>query len=343
MTHRQRVLAAIRHETPDRVPLDSIPIEDEASLCRHLGIAPGTDFDEYFDIDCRHVGAGTKMKSLFGNSGSQEPYNTPHARPFAHATHVSEIERFRWPSIDEIDFACLDPQLRRLGSEYAVVLGNWTSVFCEVCDFFGMETALVNMYENPALIEAVVARMEAFYLEYCRRLFAAAAGRADIFHMWDDFASQRGMIFSPALWRRLFKPTYQRMFALAKSHGLYVWFHSCGVFTDVLPDLVDIGMDVWETVQAHLPGNEPARLKQDYGRHITFCGAINTQQTLPFGTEEDVRREVRERIRVLGEHGGYICRSDHVVKRETPPRNIVAYVDEAKNFRLPGRTLGEQP
>jgi uroporphyrinogen decarboxylase len=342
MTHRERAMAAIRHEIPDRVPLDGVPIEDEDALRRYLGLAPGASLDDWFDVDFRHLEAGSKTKSLFGNSGSQEPYGlNPEARPFSHATQVKDIERFAWPSIDGIDFHHFDRDLDALRAEYAIVVGNWTSVFCEVCDFFGMETALMHMYENPALIEATVARIEDFYLEYCRRLFDAAAGRADIFHMWDDFASQRGMIFSPEMWRRYYKPTYRKMFALAKSRGLYVWFHSCGAFPEVLPDLVDIGMDIWETVQAHLPANDPASLKKQYGGRITFCGAINTQQTLPFGTEEAVRREVRDRIRILGANGGYICRSDHVVKRETPPRNIAAYMDEARNFRFPGCTAAE--
>jgi uroporphyrinogen decarboxylase len=311
------------------------------TLCQHLGVDEDTCLDEYFDVDLRHLKAGSNTKSLFGNSGGREPYNVaPHARPFAGVTEVKQIEQFRWPTVAELDFRSLDQQLDALHREYAIVIGNSTSVFCELCDFFGMETALTHMHDSPRLVEATVARMEQFYLEYCRVLFETASGRADIVYTWDDVASQRGMIFSPELWRRFFKPTHQKMFALAKSHGLNVWMHSCGNPTAIMPDLIDMGLDIWETVQAHLPGNEPALLKKEYGRHLTFCGAINTQRTLPFGVEADVRREVRERIKVLGEGGGYICRSDHTVKCDTPPRNIAAYVDEAEKFRFPGCTCG---
>jgi len=99
-------------------------------------------------------------------------------------------------------------------------------------------------------------------------------------------------------------------------------------------DLIDIGMDVWETVQAHLPGNEPDVLKGEYGDHITFFGGISTQTTLPFGTTDDVRREVRERIRVLGKNGGYICGPDHGIMPDVPMENVLAMYDEARKFRF---------
>jgi uroporphyrinogen-III decarboxylase len=96
--------------------------------------------------------------------------------------------------------------------------------------------------------------------------------------------------------------------------------------------MIDMGMDVWETVQVHLPGNEPEVLKREYGQHLAFYGAINSQRTLPFGTPEDVRAEVRERIRVLGKNGGYICGSDHSIMADVPIENVLAMLDEARRF-----------
>ena len=140
-------------------------------------------------------------------------------------------------------------------------------------------------------------------------------------------------MISPEHWRRFLLPTYRRVFDLAKSVGMKVWFHSCGSFVEVLPDLIDIGMDVWETCQVHLDGNDPRRLKREFGSHITFYGAISTQQTLPFGLASDVRGEVRERIRVLGRGGGYICGPDHTIRPEVPVENVLALFDEAKSYR----------
>lgn len=342
MTHRERALAAIRHELPDRVPISWICVEDTASLLDYLGLNRCLGIqgiNEYFGSDIQMVGAGSPGISLFGNSGSQSPYGSDESnKPFRDVETVEEIERFSWPDIRSLDFDSCGAALDAIHPEYAVAVGNWTSVFCEVCDFFGMENTLIHMHQNPRLIEATVAHIEDFYLQYCRRLFETAAGRADIFHMWDDFSSQRGLIISPEMWRRFFKPTYRKMFQMAKDYGLYVWFHSCGVIVDVIPDLIEMGMDVWETVQAHLPGNDPERLKREFGRYITFDGGISTQRTLPFGTPEEVRAEVRERIRVLGNQGGYICNSDHVLKRDVPPANIVALYDEIHRYREEGCT-----
>jgi uroporphyrinogen decarboxylase len=196
-------------------------------------------------------------------------------------------------------------------------------------ELFGLEESLYMLHLQPKILEAAVARLESFVMEFTRRLLEAAQGEAEIFWYGDDFATQRSMMMSPEHWRKFFKPTYGRIFELAKAYGLKVWFHSCGTFRPVLPDLIDIGMDVWETAQVHLPGNEPEVLKREYGQHIAFFGAIDTQQTLPFGTPEEVRALVRERIRVLGKDGGYICGPDHNILPDVPMDNVFAMLDEA--------------
>jgi uroporphyrinogen decarboxylase len=135
------------------------------------------------------------------------------------------------------------------------------------------------------------------------------------------------------LWRRFFKPRYARFFEMGKRAGKYIWFHSCGDITAVLPDLIDIGMDVWETVQLHTLPITPERLKREYGHLITFAGGVNTQQ-LPFWTPDRVRQEVAACIRALGEGGGYICGPDHHIKPDVPPANVIALYDAAMEFPI---------
>jgi uroporphyrinogen decarboxylase len=137
-------------------------------------------------------------------------------------------------------------------------------------------------------------------------------------------------MISPESWRKFLKPTYKRLFELIKSYNLKVWFHSCGTFRPVMPDLIDIGMDIWETVQAHLEGNDPRELKKEFGNDLTFFGAINCQKTLPFGSPEDVRKEVRERVSTLGKGGGYICGPDHSIQANMPAENLIALYDEIR-------------
>ena len=346
MNHRERTLAAVRHEIPDRVPMSWFSIEEPEPILNYLGLDSSLGVDgisKHFGADVKLLAAKAGGYSLFGNSGSQLPYGHElKEKPFLNISSVKEVENYAWPSINSIGFDLEDETGRyNLNNceEFAVAIGNWTSVFCEICDFFGMEQSLILLYENPKLIEAAVERIEHFYLQYCERLFAAANGKADFFHMWDDFSSQRGLIMSADTWRRFFKPTIKKMFALAKKNDLYVWFHSCGVIVDVMPDLIDMGMDVWETVQVHLDGNDPDMLKREFGSHITFAGGLGTQNVLPHGTPEQVREEVRSKIRILGKGGGYLCNSDHVIKKDVPVENTIALFDEINRFRFKGCTL----
>jgi uroporphyrinogen decarboxylase len=145
------------------------------------------------------------------------------------------------------------------------------------------------------------------------------------------------MMFSPELWRRFFKPRYARLFEAAKSAGKYVWFHSCGDITAILPDLLDIGMDIWETVQLHTLPIPPERLKGDFGRRLTFFGGVNTQR-LPFMTPTEVTAEVERCVRLLGKGGGYIRGPDHHVKPDVSPDNTVALFRAAREFREPEYT-----
>jgi uroporphyrinogen decarboxylase len=160
-----------------------------------------------------------------------------------------------------------------------------------------------------------------------------------ILYLGDDFATQRALMISPWHWRRFLKPRLARLFEIGKVRGKFVWFHSCGDISAILEDLIEIGMDVWETVQLHTLPMSAAELKRRYGRQIAFFGGINTQR-LPFWSAERVRDEVRRCIEALGEGGGYICGPDHHIKPDVPGGNAVALYEAARGFRSAGYTLG---
>jgi len=133
------------------------------------------------------------------------------------------------------------------------------------------------------------------------------------------------------------RPHYARLFALGRRHGKPVWFHSCGDVTAVLPDLIDLGMEVWETVQLHALPIPAAELKRRFGSALTFFGGVNTQR-LPFTQPAEVRAEVGRCIEALGAGGGYICGPDHHIKPDVPPANTVALFDAATAYRREGYT-----
>lgn len=327
MTGRERTLAAIRHELPDRLPIDVIGVEN--------GLTP-----DQLGLDGRVLAAETfQGPEPFGGADTINDYGTARAYPLADAEDVAAVDAYAWPDAGQYDFSGLRATARTWQNQYAVRGPYWVSkpLFCTACGLMGMETAMMKMLTAPAAYEACIDRIFAFSLDYVTRFVDQCGDALDILYLADDFASQRGLLFQPELWRKFLKPRYAALFEIGKRRGLPVWFHSCGDITAVLPDLIDIGMDVWETVQLHTLPMSPEALKRQFGRHITFFGGISTQQ-LPFASPDGVRAEVERVIVALGEGGGYICGPDHHIKPDVPRDNALALFDQATRFRRQGFT-----
>jgi len=340
MTSRERVRAAAAHRQPDRTPVYCGRIDDLDFWKDAFHVHDEEALRSCFQLDIRKAPYRGLFKvepglTIWGTADDWDSgYNVrPGGFPLAGAETVREIESWKWPRPEDVDYAELRRRQETVDPRFASIVSlGWQPVFCTLLDLFGMEQALVLMHTAPAVIEAAVSYIEGFLLAEMRRVLETCGHLAQFYWCGDDFSTQRGIMISPEAWRRFLKPVYAKMFSLVKSFGLGVWFHSCGTFRPVLPDLVDLGMDVWETVQVHLEGNDPHVLKREFGRQITFFGAISCQHTLPFGTPEEVRAEVRERVKVLGKGGGYICGPDHSIQKNMPPRNLAALWDEARKL-----------
>lgn len=340
MNHKQRQLLAIKHEAADRISVDAVGIENIPQMAKFLGITE----DEVLvrlNFDGRVIPlnllpySGPKPKfdstldvTEWGTLRSGD-YGTEMPRPLAGATSVSAVEEYSWPQPRFYGYAQA-AELCKKYQEYATRGPSWMPLFCRVCDLFGIEEALVNMMCQPAVFEAALNRIFDIVYETCGLLLETCPDM-DIFYVADDFATQRGIMMSPEYWRKYFKPLYAKLFALGKRYKKYVWFHSCGDITTVLPDLIDIGMDVWETVQLHTLPITPEKLKQEYGKHLTFFGTINTQQ-LPFISPQEVAKQVKHCIDVFGRDGGYICGGDHHIREDMSPENVLMLYDTAVSY-----------
>jgi len=338
MEPRERVLTAVKKQEPDRLPGYCGRIDDLEYWLNGFGVDSEEDLRRLWGLDCRKTTYADVFKTLpektiwgcednwdAGYSGAKIP-------PLAKAASLTDIENYPWPSIEQMDMDEMSRRITELDGTYVRIgsIGFQSAVLCTLFDMFGMETTMINMHTEPRLIEASVERIERFLFSVFDTILKKHASDLDFFWWGDDFSTQRGMMVSPEMWRRFLKPTYMRLFDLIKSYGVMVWFHSCGSFAPVLGELVEGGMDVWETVQAHLEGNDPVELKRNYGKDLTFFGAINCQKTLPYGSPDDVRKEVRERFSVLGKGGGYIAGPDHSIQKNMPLENIEALFDEAR-------------
>lgn len=350
MNHRERVLAAIRRQVPDHIPIDAIAIENKDAVGRLLGV-PADFVLDHLEIDGRCIAAErytgalprreVKELSPWGTETSDD-YGTTHFYPLAAAATAAEVERYPWPDPALYDFDALNVTLHDWTGEYALRGPYWVSapLFCTTCNLMGIEEALCRMLAAPAVFEACVERVFGFSAGYVERFVQTAGDRLDILYLADDFATQRGLMMSPMLWRKFLKPRYEQLFAIGKRRGLPIWFHSCGDITSVLPDLIEIGMDVWETVQLQTLPMTPVELKRRYGRDLAFFGGVNTQ-SLPFKDPAEVADEVRRSIEALAEGGGYICGPDHHIKPDVPPANVIALFETARQYRRDGYTQAE--
>jgi uroporphyrinogen decarboxylase len=149
----------------------------------------------------------------------------------------------------------------------------------------------------------------------------------DAVRFGDDWGFQNSLMVPPMVWRRIFKKHYRRVFQFAHDAGFITMLHSCGKIEAIIPDLIEVGLDVLHPLQPE--SNDVVRCQREFGKDITFWGALGSQSTIPFGTAADVRREVRERLRLF-RNGGYILAPAGAAPAETPAENIMAIADEAR-------------
>jgi uroporphyrinogen decarboxylase len=146
----------------------------------------------------------------------------------------------------------------------------------------------------------------------------------------DDWGSQNGLIMGPDLWRKFIKPPMTKMFEKVKSMGKFMILHSCGDLRSILGDLIEMGLDVYNTVQPEIYNLE--ELKREYGRDLTFWGAVSTQQFLPYATTDEVYKKSIETLKVMAPGGGYIFAPTHAVTDDIPVENIETMVQAVKDF-----------
>lgn len=347
LSGKERQLLTIRHEIPDRISTDCSRIGILNELAAFLKIDQAA-VHESLGLDgvvVKPTYTGELLSPVDGITWTQwgtpdsKDYGSMRRYPLSGDATVRDIEKFPWPDASKYNYDETRDEIRALGREYAVRGPDWFPLFCRVCDLFGMEETMVLILTRPQVFEAALECIFDHNAEVCRRYVECGGDELAILYVGDDFATQRGMMISPELWRRTLRPLYAKVFEIGKSAGKFVWFHSCGDVTPVLGDLIDIGVDVWETVQLHTLPISPEELKRTYGRHLTFFGGINTQR-LPFAKPTEVRQEVCRIIEALGRQGGLICGPDHHLESDVPLENIFALFQAARAFRGSGYTAG---
>jgi uroporphyrinogen decarboxylase len=337
MTPRERWLALLAGRTPDRVPSDYQATEEVTTrLCRELDCPDNEALYRKLDIDARRMVDpvwrrppdldpqadlwGIRYRSVSYGGGA---YLEPHVQPLAGAGSVAEIHAHRWPSCDEFDYTAVTRAVER-DDGYRPIHSGCYEPFLLYGYLRGLETSMEDLALRPEMADALLGHIFDFYHEHHRRIFQAGRGRIDLTYVAEDLGAQTGPLMSLAMYRRFLLPNQIKMADLARSFGIHVMYHTDGAARAFLPDLIDrVGIEILNPIQWRAAGMEREKLVADFGTRIIFHGSIDNQQTLPFGTVEDVVREVRESVAIY-RRGRWICAPCHNLQPVSPTANIVA-------------------
>lgn len=224
--------------------------------------------------------------------------------------------------------------LDKFKDEYYICGGVVTTIFETAWALRGLDRLLMDFLEKPDLAEKILDIPYEYHLEAARRLTGMGV---DMIWLGDDMGAQENMLISPELWRKFFRERMATIISEIKEINpeVKVAYHSDGYIRPIIPDLIEIGLDVLNPVQPKCM--DPARLKEDFGDELCFWGTVDEQETLPFGSPEDVTSEVRKRLRTVGEGGGLIIGPTHHLQLDTPLENFWSLVDTVKKHGYCGR------
>jgi len=345
---RERMLAVINHQVPDRIPTDiwAVP-EVRQKLQDHFGqgadVAAALHIDGIPGVGPRYVGPAlpevgqdqtidiwhTRRRRIRYSTGE---YWEMFANPMAEARTIDDLEKCHWVRADWFDYSQMRPAAERLRQTHAVQCG-YMAPFTYHIYLRGLETALMDPLVEPELTRHLLGRLCDFFYEHHRRMFQACEGLIDAAQVTDDYGMQTGPLMSLRVFREFYRPHLQRFIDLAHEFGIKVFHHDDGAIRQFIPDLVEMGIDILNPIQWRCPGMEIEGLKRDFGKRLCFHGGMDNQRTLPFGREQDVRAEVRRLIDVLAsDRTGYVLAPCHNIQANTPVENILAMYDEAYHY-----------
>ena len=337
MTPRERVLTALSHHQPDRVPRDFWAEEPTwKRLLAHAGYEDRGRLLDELGVDVRHLEAPAPPERTLGDGVFQNfwgerfiyqqtswgPMREDVEGALAGVRNLSDLGAFDWPSPDCLDRSALNDQCRH-HPEHALLYG-FADVWQRPALVRGWEEFFLDMAERPEWVHFLCRQFTDFYLEDYTRAAEITRGRIDLFLLISDLGSQRGPLISLNMFREFVAPYLKEMIDCIHSLGARVLYHSCGAIRPFVPDLIQLGVDILDPIQPAGPDMRPESLKAEFGDRLSFHGGIDMQNLLPHATPAQVEAEARRYCEVLGQGGGYILGPAHLFQPDVPPENILA-------------------
>lgn len=364
MKHRDRVLTALSHATPDRCPMqisftpefaarleedlklkgqglhnphgggNTYALEralDEDMLLTSVGWVNGYYQPGYQAVDQYQDEWGVTWKCIeyetaFGKGKYTEPGGHPLAR-------LEALETYHPPDPNRPEiYAEAERVLREYRQEYWIVGVTPTTIFETAWALRGYDQLMIDLASDPETAQRILDIPFAYHKTVTQRL--ARLG-VDMIWLGDDVGAQNAMLMSPRMWRTYFKPRMAELIAALRAINphIKVAYHTDGLVYPIIPDLIEIGVDVLNPIQP--AAMDPVRLKAEYGQNLCFWGSLDIQQTLPWGTPEQVKAEVITRLQTLGREGGLVIGPTHNIQLDTPLENFWAMVHAIRQTAYP--------
>jgi len=346
MTSRERVLAAFRRQQPDRVPrYIAFTARKEREVMQHLGL---TDMLAFTRIDIWRIGVNPTRQQLDysryytregvewdgwgrGRIWDAERHYAEYLYPLEHAETVAEIEEYPWP--DELAPYRFDGLSEHVADAhrrgYAVVGLLGETVYEIAWQLRSIERFFEDILTNDDKAMVLLDKITAYRVAHARAL--ARAG-ADVILTGDDIAMQHGLMVSRKMLNDWFFPRMRQIYDAAREEkpDIHLWFHSDGKVDEVIPDLIDIGVDVLNPVQPECVDHR--WVKATFGDRLAFAGGIGVQSVLPFGDPDAVREHTRAVIQTLGSNGGFLVAPAHLIEDDVPVENVLAMAEAIDRF-----------
>ncbi len=359
-----RLRKALNHEEHDRIPVGDF---FWTGFMRNAREKWGQDFDpyRYFDLDyiviTPNMDPHIKPFEILEQKGEDIVIRTgfeatikrsgtvvmPHYESFSIKT-PEELESFIFddPADPRRFYMGGDDQINCVGDALLRDIPAWDervnayaedfAVFGSVCEPYeylwrviGTENAMYWMMEEPELLKNFVDRIGTFALEFCRAQIEAGKGRLSGMYIWGDVAYKNGMLFSPELWRKVFKPHVKALIDLCHEHGLMIVYHGCGNATKIYEDMVEIGLDSYNPLEVKA-GLDVVKLKENYAKRLSFVGNIDVR-ALESGDPKVIKKELLYKMQA-GKNGGWIFQSDHSVSSGVAPESYKLAIEILREY-----------
>jgi len=221
------------------------------------------------------------------------------------------------------------------GGQFAIMGGEWSPFWHDAIDLIGMENLYIKMYAEPEVVEAILKHIVDYYFEVTKKTFEAASDVIDIFFIGNDFGSQTGPLMSPDMFDKFMAPHLKRLCDLGHSYGLKTQMHCCGGIYELLPSMINAGLDSVHAVQTTCRGMELEKLKSEFGNKIIFNGGIDSHHILMEMDTDGVKEETRKVLEIMMPGGGYIAGASHdTILEQTPVENVLAMFDAIYEYGI---------